>query len=329
MRQQDQIINKANKKPGPFISGPIERQDSRGAWTNMILDKRHEGWRGLPHGGVLMSLILELAHKGLDVPVFLPERYPLQVSFRWGGSAIPLGQDILVQVQHEADTIQGWVKEHKDAAPALTAAIRSGLSTPGLEDKTPDKLRMIIDSLGQKERANAQPLPYSRSCFVCGTERTRPGLERRFYCLEEQEQQLVFTSLGLNPDDQRGLSRFRLKDDHDQIHPGVLAAILDETLGWSGFLHTQQGGMTVKLELDLLRPMQKEEKILCFGFCSGTRGNSPNRLFWFAEGGILPVGEDDPSPIMLAKGQWLAAPRLTEEMEQQLMPKEWLKKWFG
>ncbi len=329
MQQRDQIINKADKGTGPFISSPIEGQDLQEAWTRLLLDERHQGWRGLPHGGVLMSLILELAHKGLEDSAFLPERYPLHVSFRWGGTAIPLGQRAIVHVQQKADTIDGWIKEDKDALPALKATIGPGLSSPGIENKTFDKLAMIMESIDQEAKEKALPLPYSHSCFVCGTERDYPGLERKFYCLEGKEKQIVFTSLGLDPDDQNRLFRFRLEDDHDQIHPGVLAAVLDETLGWSGFLHTRQGGMTVKLEIDLLRPMEKEEKILSFGSCSGTRGNSPNRLFWFSEGGILPIGEEKLSPIMLARGQWLAVPRLTEEMEQQLVPKEWLKKWFG
>ena len=126
--------------------------------------------------------------------------------------------------------------------------------------------------------------------------------------------------MGLEEDDQNRLSRFQLADG--QIHPGPLAAVLDETLGWGGFVRTRQGGVTVRLELDIMRAVEPGEKLLALGTCTGVRGKSAQRMFWFSEGGILPMGEEDLSPVMLARGQWLAVPELTEQMPGQLIPPE-------
>jgi hypothetical protein len=52
-------------------------------------------------------------------------------------------------------------------------------------------------------------------------------------------------------------------------------------------------------------------------------------MFWFSDGGILPMGERDLPPIMRASGQWLAMPDLTDEMRKHLRPGEWLDKWFA
>jgi acyl-coenzyme A thioesterase PaaI-like protein len=133
--------------------------------------------------------------------------------------------------------------------------------------------------------------------------------------------------VGLDPDDQDRFHRFRLDDG--QAHPGTLVALLDETLGWSGFLRTRQGGVTVRLEVDILRPVDPGEKLLCFGVCTGTRGRDPQRQFWFAEGAVLPMGDDDFSPVMTARGQWMSIPKLTDEMKRHLMPREWLLPWFA
>jgi hypothetical protein len=145
--------------------------------------------------------------------------------------------------------------------------------------------------------------------------------------VDARGEQIVFTSIGLDPDDQGKVFRFQIDDA--LMHPGVLAAILDETMGWGGFIRARQGGMTVKLDVDFLRPAERGEKMLCLGTCSGTRGKKATRLFWYSEGGILPMGERDLPPIVRAKGQWLAMPALTDEMRKHLRPAEWLDRWFA
>ena len=103
---------------------------------------------------------------------------------------------------------------------------------------------------------------------------------------------------------------------------------MDETLGWSGFLASGQGGITVKLEIDFLRPLIPGEKMVCCGRCIRLRGTSPHRLFWYSEGVIIPMRSDDHTPIALARGQWMAVPALTEEMKTNMLPQSESEKLF-
>jgi acyl-coenzyme A thioesterase PaaI-like protein len=308
-----------------FLTTPIVREDSQ-ASTVITLGERHQGWSGVPHGGILMSLALELAHHGMRETLFSSERFPVRASFRWGGETVSLGDNLEMEAREETDSIRVAITKDTETLPSFSATIRSVQSSEDIETDHLDILTDAMETIGRDTKDNVLPLPYATNCFVCGSEREHPGLMRKFHCLDAKGVQIVFTSMGLEPDDQSKVFRFQLDDD--LIHPGVLAAILDETMGWAGFVQARQGGMTVKLDVDFLRPVDRGEKMLCFGICSGTRGKDPSRMFWFAEGGILPMGEGELSPIMRARGQWLAMPDLTDQMRKHLSPREWLDRWL-
>ena len=76
-----------------FLTTPVECEGDT-ARTTIVLDDRHQGWLGVPHGGVLMSLVLELAHHGVNRSVFSASNFPIRVSFRWGGPTISLGDPL-------------------------------------------------------------------------------------------------------------------------------------------------------------------------------------------------------------------------------------------
>jgi len=299
-----------------------------GVRSRVTLDARHQGWMEIPHGGILMSMILELAHRGLTPPLFQdPSPGPLRIAFRLGGPSLSIRDRLEVGARRRDGTVHGWVKKEQEDTPSLQAEFRC-LAPSGGQDG-PDMTRILaaLQRIGNDPGKGSVPLPYSRSCFVCGAERLRPGLERRFFYLEGAQSRIVFTYVGLDPQDRERFHRFRLHDG--QPHPGTLISVLDETLGWSGFVETRQGGVTVRLEVDVHRPADPGEKMLCIGVCTGTRGRTPERQFWFAEGAVLPMGEGAWSPIMTARGQWLSVPKLTEEMKRHLMPRDWLRRWFG
>jgi len=315
----------SSRQEGPFIRTAIEQEEDR-ATATVLLHAGHQGWMELPHGGVLMSMVLELAHRGLDEPVFVEKNYPIRLSFRWGGPSLSLNQYAVVGVEREGGEIRGWVKKDADSSPTLTAIIRSGGHGNGPLSSDPNQASPAMERVAGESRENALPLPYTRNCFVCGSERTEFGLQRRFFCLEDEEPKIVFTCMDPDANEGNNPASFRL--DEAQAHPGCLAAILDETMGWSGFVHARQGGVTVKLEIDILRPATPEEKLLCYAACTGTRGKRSSRLFWYAEGAFLPMAQAGALPVMLAQGQWLTVPRLTEEMKRHLIPPEWTARWF-
>ncbi len=318
--------DRGNDHERGFIQTPITTE-ADGVRTLVPLDKRHQGWMEIPHGGILMSMILELVHRGMAPPLFRGEGLPLRVEFRLGGPSLSIHDCVEVGARREDGTIRGWVKKEGDAAASLQASIRHQPRINGFEQLDMDPIHASLDRIGNSSGKGSIPLPYSKSCFVCGAERNEPGLERRFFCVEGGETKIAFTYIGLDPDDRERFHRFRLHDG--QAHPGTLISVLDETMGWGGFVETLQGGVTVKLEVDIHRPADPGEKMLCFGICTGTRGRDPQRRFWFSEGAILPMGDDDLSPIMTARGQWLSIPKLTDEMKRHLMPREWLRRWFG
>ena len=308
-----------------FLTGPITREANQ-VRAALTLDERHQGWLGVPHGGILMSLALEMAHHGMDHTLFSAEGFPVRASFRWGGPTVWLGDNLQLAAEQQAEAVEVRITKDAEDTPSFSATIRPLQASEENETEHLDMLTEAMETIGRDTRENVIPLPYAANCFVCGSEREHPGLTRRFYCLDAKGTQIVFTSMGLDPEDQNTLFRFQLDDT--QIHLGVLAAVLDETMGWGGFVRARQGGMTVKLDVDFLRPVDRGEKMLCFGTCSGTRGKQASRMFWFSEGGILPMGEGELPPIMRARGQWLAMPELTDEMKRHLRPPEWLDRWF-
>ncbi len=309
-----------------FLTTPIECAEDQ-ARATITLDERHQGWLGVPHGGVLMSLVLELAHHGMNRTMFSAQSFPVRASFRWGGPTVSLGNKLETAAQRVGEEIRVAITKDAEDTPSFSATIRSIPPSEQTETEHLDNLTEAMEAIGRDTKDNVFPLPYATDFFVCGSEREHPGLTRKFYCLDAKGEQIVFTSIGLDPDDQNKVFQFQLDDT--PIHPGVLAAILDETRGWGGFITARHGGMTVKLDVDFLRPVDRGEKMLCYGICSGTRGKSAGRMFWFSEGGVLPMGEGDLPPIMRASGQWLAMPGLTEEMRKHLRPAEWLDRWFA
>jgi len=326
MQEDDPRTNLPGADRIRLLTTPIEGGEDS-ARTTIRLDARHEGWRGVPHGGVLMSLVLELAHHGMNRTVFSSENFPVRASFRWGGPAVSIGDRLEIAARTEGEETRVAITKDGEETPSFSVEIRPIPSSEETETEHLDNLTLAMEAVGRDTKDNVLPLPYATNCFVCGSEREHPGLTRRFYCLDAKGEQIVFTSIGLDPNDQNEVFRFELDDA--TVHPGVLAAIIDETMGWGGFVRARQGGMTVKLDVDFLRPVDRGEKMLCYGLCSGTRGKSASRMFWFSEGGILPMGERDLPPIMRASGQWLAMPVLTDEIKKHLRPAEWLDKWFA
>lgn len=306
--------------PAPFVFRGNEIEGS------LCLDTRHQGWMELPHGGLLMSCLLEAAYRGFgDILAFRGEGQAVRTSFRWGGPTLFLGNEILIAAKRDPAGIEGFIRKKGETRPTLTARIETGPPKLSLQDLDP--IPEIMEGVAKDGAEKTVPLPYSQNCFVCGTGRSHPGLERRFYCLENDDRRIVFTLAGLDPDD--GERFFWFRTSEGEVHPGALAAVLDETLGWSGFVAARQGGVTVRLEIDFFRPVDLGERLLFFSACTRIRGSSPHRLLWYAAGGILPFGAgQELAPVALARGQWLAMPKLTEEMKRHLTPPEWVSRWF-
>ena len=102
-----------NRDPGSqnyveqFLFGDSRVEcDSLRATSSMIMDMRTEGWVGIPHGGIAMGSILELAFS-LELPGSGALKFPLSAEFRLGGSRAKIGDVMSVDVRREPDCYSG------------------------------------------------------------------------------------------------------------------------------------------------------------------------------------------------------------------------------
>ena len=110
-------------------------------------------------------------------------------------------------------------------------------------------------------------LPNSASCFVCG-DRNPAGLHVRFLTDGER------VRVSLVPREPhmgyRGI-----------VHGGVLAALLDETMGWAPAVRTGRFCMAVELQIEYRRSVPIGAEITVTGWATDT-----SRRIWTAEGEI-------------------------------------------
>ncbi len=84
----------------------------------MDMDLRTEGWVGIPHGGIAMGAILELA-SSLELPGSGAFNFPLSAEFRLGGSRAKIGDVMTVDVMREPDCYSGKITIDAKGSPLL------------------------------------------------------------------------------------------------------------------------------------------------------------------------------------------------------------------
>jgi uncharacterized protein (TIGR00369 family) len=122
-------------------------------------------------------------------------------------------------------------------------------------------------------------------CFVCG-ELNERGLRTSIYATTG----LAWTELTLGPD---------LVGWSDKAHGGILAALLDELMGWALFEH-DCWGVTAELTVRYLRPVDVSQRLRI----EGEVVEATRRLFR-TRGRI--IGEDG-SLLATAEARYVAAP---------------------
>ncbi len=136
--------------------------------------------------------------------------------------------------------------------------------------------------------------PNSRMCFVCGMENPS-GLHAHFYQL----------------DDSTCVARFVPDASHQgypgRVHGGVVAAILDETMGRAIWSDLTQWGVTVELNLRYKAPVPLDETLTIVG-----RLTADSRRVFEAEGQLLLA---DGTVAVTAQGKFvkIALERILDE----------------
>ncbi len=302
-----------------FLLGKsIVRENGHSLSAAVIMDSHKEGWVGIPHGGIGMGAAAEMALLLNDSE----HSYPFTADFRLGGTSARVSDTFHLKAEKKERAISGVIHVNGEQAPYLKSEIRFGevIKT----EQPPEFLPSVLPI----DESRLRPLPIYSNCFVCGTDRRMPGLKRKFHLLEAASgEKVAISTAGFEPSDAASFFLFRRGDG---VHPVAFTALLDETLGWGGFMLAATGAVTVRINFSFLREVTPGEKIIFYGFGEKVRGKAGSRLLFWAKGGAVVVKEGGHlEPVAAASGQWLAVPELTRQMHENLIPSELTREAFG
>ena len=308
-----------------FLFGDSDvHEDGKCVRAGLLMDLCTEGWVGIPHGGIGMGAIMELAMMLGNYPQNAESLYPLSADFRMGGSSVKIGDSLIVEVSEAEGGAVGRISAERDLSPYVSASIRYRDAASHRRDLVASYIPGGISDIENQ----LMPLPHYKNCFVCGVGRSHPGLKRSFHFLDSNEssRKIVVSTVGF---DTRDSEAFYLFQRNNIIHPIASLALLDETMGWAGFMASASGAVTVRISYTLYRDIRVGERVVAFGRCDKVRGNAGSRLLFWASGGAAAVNKDGIlETVIAASGQWLGVPELTRQMKIELMPKELTERAF-
>ena len=153
-------------------------------------------------------------------------------------------------------------------------------------------------------------------------------MKRRFRVHEPGEKNITTTPWGNVDEDMDRAADFLIgKDD---LHPVVLVSIFDENTAWTGFMNTRSCGLSVRMEITILRPVKRIEPLLFVGWPTGTRGNPRQPRFFLGGGTILSMIDPmSPEPVAFGHGEWIIWDEYTRQIQSNLLPEDDWQWIFG
>ena len=305
-----------------FGDAPVREEEGR-LRADVFMDRRAEGWIGIPHGGVGMGAVLELAALLDTHPRDDGALYPYTVDFRMGGSAARVGDSVRIEVETADEGASGKIRVGRERTPYISAAVSYRKDDPEKRETLISYLPRSLRDMGRQPIA----LPYYRNCFVCGVDRRHPGLRRKFQLLDlKVPGKIVISMVGFEAEDGESFCRFQ-RDG--KVHAVAFLALLDETMGWAGFMRSANGGVSVRLSYTFYRGASVDERLVFFARGEKTKGREGSRVLFWSSGGAAVVKEDGTfEPVVAASGQFLGVRDLTEQMRKELIPQEWTRRAF-
>ncbi len=304
--------------PHSFLTGekPFFRLENHATTENVVstrfcYEARHEGYIGIPHGGLGMGLCLDVA-RSLVAP-----KFPLDVAYKFGGSGIVIGDEATLNVE-SASPVRVVVSVTKvgDRTPYVKAEIAPSPSADGYVQ------------FGAAPSAAKRALPYYRNCFVCGHHRVAPGLKRRFHVEQNGSGSISSVMWGDAPEDHDRASAFLIAGE--ELHPAVIISMFDENTAWAAFMELRHCGVSTRMRYRLMRPISKHENLLVMGRCTGVRGNPKAPRFFTGEGAVYSVGATGaPELVACGTGEWLIMNLYTEQIKRNLLPEDDWQWIFG
>ncbi|HPL64320.1 MAG TPA: hotdog fold domain-containing protein [Syntrophales bacterium] len=304
-----------------FGSSALDPGAERSACKFRYTDKA-EGWVGIPHGGIGMGALVELSSHLRSGSL----SYPFTAEFRMGGRRPAIGDTVHAEAVSAPGGSKGTISLGPGIPPYMESRLTQGEPDPEkmgpFDAWRPGSYRELEDRL--------LPLPFYRNCFVCGRQRSDPGLERRFYALNPEDPaertRIVVSPVGL--DDRNDSSLFLFRRGRF-LHPLVFLALLDETLGWGGFLASAAGAVTVRIEFNFRRAVSAGERLVVFGRGEKAKGRAGSRLMFWASGGAAVFGDGGTfETVITASGQWYGLPELTDQLRTELIPADLTRRAF-
>lgn len=295
--------------PGGYLFNGWERT-AQGARAMMKIDHRHEGWPGIPHGGVGMTSVLELADLA-DPSIFEQE---WRADFRFGGDRLRVGDGVAVGITGSAGSWDGTITRRGGAQPYLRAAVRT--VSGGLAEAEHGRMEELLAEPVKAESSFTIPVFSDKIIF---RERYQSMHTRRVFEFRETKRGSIYTEC-LHEGESGSMQCTEMnRISSSRVHPGAIIAILDETLAWAGFLTVWQGGVTVELAVHFAGPIFLDDRIFSVGFCTGVKGPHRRKLA-SCSGGIFAVRGGRFVPIVTASGRWLTEPEYKEKMLGYIVP---------
>jgi hypothetical protein len=240
--------------------------------------------------------------------------FPWMVDFRLGGDTIGISDEVTISISRVDGLYSGEINRKSGSRPYLHGTLRYA-EMPGIGCEVDALAGMLQEPVRVK---SSFIIPVFSRMIIYRKHCQHPRLSRTFE-LRETESGRTYM-MGLRGGVQ-GLmdcgDMNTIRETH--VHPGVLVTILDETLGWAGFLAVWQGGVTVNLSAHFLQPVTPGDKVFSLGCCSSIRGGHRRKLVSCA-GGLFIVRGEEIVPAVYATGRWLTDPGYKQKMLRYIMP---------
>jgi acyl-coenzyme A thioesterase PaaI-like protein len=274
----------------------------------MNIDEKHEGWPGIPHGGVGMTAFIELA----DMLDEGKTGFPLKYSFRFGGEQISVGDTVQLKVKKYDGKYRGEMATGHSGMPYLKASMGKGMVDSW-------------DTIAQAENRLREGLHYAghtlkipdMSIRLLFTPQVQHENSMRVFSFNEYSKGYTLLYCRPHPAGEFSGNVFNTLRK-TQVHPGVLVTLLDETMGWAGFLSAWQGGVTVTLDINLFKPVKKNDRFMVSGMCTKISGSSQRKLV-YVTGAVFVENDGSIELAGYAKGKWLTLPGYREKMVKYLL----------
>ena len=295
--------------PGGYLFSDWKHTDT-GVRARMKIERRHEGWPDIPHGGVGMTSIIELAD--LADPSLFDQEW--RAEFRFGGDRLGVGDDVTVEILGADSTWEGSMYRQGGGHPYLRASVRR--DTGGIAESERGMMEGLLSEPVKTESSFTIPVFSDKIIF---RERFQSRHTRRVFEFRETKAGRIYTEC-LHEGESGSMQCTEMNTiSPSRVHPGSIIAIIDETLAWAGFLTVWQGGVTVDLSVHFAGPIFLDDRIFSVGFCSGVKGKHRRKIV-SCGGGVFAVRGSRYVPIVTATGRWLTDPEYKEKMLGYIVP---------